>query len=87
MTDPATGEPTWVLTSFMVLVHLDGSVSIWPETPTRFVAQREPTLVDIEAYGSQAAREAGRLMQNRELMPPAILEEPAVVKAMRKRKK
>ena len=86
MTEPEPA-PIGVLTTFTVLVHLDGSVSIWSTSPPGYSAYREPTLVDIEAYGSQASREAGRLMQNRELMPPAVLEEPAVARAFRKRKK
>lgn len=77
-----------IVTAFTVVVHTDGSVSIWGgDSPPGTRAQREPTLVDIEAYGSQAAREAGRLMQNRELAPPAVLDEPAVLKALRKRRK
>ena len=83
-----TGPLAEIVTSFTIVVHTDGSVSIWPgDEPPGTHRQREATLVDIEAYGSQAAREAGRLMQNRELSPPAVIEESTIAKALRKRKR
>ena len=77
-----------IATAFTVVVHTDGTASVWPGDPPPGTQRlREATLVDIEAYGSQVAREAGRLMQTRELLPPPVLEEPAVARAFRKRKK
>lgn len=75
-----------VLTAFTVIVDHDGRVHVSPSTVMPMALDHLATLVDIETYASQIAREAGRLMLVRELTPPpAPTAAEVVADALRRR--
>ena len=53
-------EPTEVLTSFTVVVGLDGSVAVTVGDQPEVTRTRTATLEDIEMYASHLARQASR---------------------------
>lgn len=81
-------EPTEVLTAFFVYVTKDGRVGVSVDDIPAVSVEHSATLLDLEMYGSQVAREAGRIMLAREMTPPAV-ETPSerVAKAITRRKK
>lgn len=75
-----------VVTAFTVVVETDGTVSlVLDSSPLGLDCERAPSLVDIEAYGSQISREAGRMLLARGMANPTVAE--TVSKALKRRKK
>lgn len=55
-------EAVEVLTAFFVTVDKDGTVGVFTNQLPTVTVSREANLADLETYGSQVAREAGRLL-------------------------
>lgn len=86
MSDEDTTEAIEVLTAFFVVVDKSGTVGVYTSALPPVTIQREATLADLEAFGSQLSREAGRLLMYRMLAPepePSIADK--VAEALSKR--
>lgn len=59
-----------VTTAFLVVVQRGGDISVLSDNFPDIRVQRVATLTDVETYCSQAAREAGRLIERAMHSPP-----------------
>lgn len=57
-------EANEVLTAFFVTVDKDGTVGVFTNQLPTVTVTREASLADLETYGAQVAREAGRILDS-----------------------
>ena len=76
-----------VTTAFLVVVGRGGDVAVYSDNFPEVGVDRVATLTDVEAYCSQASREAGRLLEQAMRQTPDVESTPdRVRKAVTKRK-
>lgn len=79
-------QPYEVTTAFMVVVQRGGDIAVLSNDFPAITVDRVATLTDVETFCSQAAREAGRLVEaeRRKAVDPPATER--VRKAVSRRK-
>ena len=86
MSDEEVAETLEVLTAFFVVVDKSGTVGVYTSAMPPVTVQREATLADLETFGAQLSREAGRLLTYRMLTPaPETSVADKVAEALAKR--
>lgn len=85
-------EGVEVTTAFTIVVEKDGNVSVHNQYPGTLILDRMASLVDIQAYSTQAAAEVAQTRMRqavKDLLAPSDPSAPSAVvkKALRKRKK
>lgn len=84
---PAVPE---VITAFFVVVEQSGTVGVYTNEMPTVAVSREATLVDLETYASQIAREAGRIRTSQAILqaltpPPEATTSDRISEALAKR--
>jgi hypothetical protein len=79
-----------VLTAFFIVVDKHGSVNVYSDTMPSVNVARSATLQDIETFGSQAAKVAGRLIAAKDVQhllvrPPETPTADRIADALTKR--
>ena len=78
--------PIKAITAFLVVAAHDGTVAVFSKNLPAVDIQHEATLRDVEAYGAQAAREAGRLLLSKVMAPqPEVTARDRVAEALARR--
>lgn len=69
-------EPLEVLTAFMIVVQKNGRVAVLTDNIPPMNLDHTADLFDVETYGAQVSREAGRVLAHR-MSQPVVEPSPA----------
>ena len=81
----SAGIPQVVQTAFLVVVHMDGSLSAFTDAIPEVTLSRRATLDDLEMYSAHLSRSAGRALLVQSMTPTPETTADKVSSALAKR--